>query len=139
MTGFGRCEMELDGRKIVVELKSVNNRYLDVSIRTPKVLSLLEENIRSQIKERLARGHVDAYIYYQNLRQDAKKAHVDLALLRGYMQAMDMIATESGLPNDLTLADIARLPDLVTMVEESSKASENLNFPTILPLWLTSF
>jgi len=128
MTGFGRCELEENGRRITVELKSVNNRYLDANIRMPRVLNLLEEAVRSRIKERLARGRVDVFIHYENLREDSKTAQVDVALLRGYMKALEVIGEESSLANNVTLADLMRLPELVTL----TTASEDMDAVTDL-------
>lgn len=128
MTGFGRCELEAEGRRMVVEIKSVNNRYLDVNIRLPKVMSLLEETVRGRIKSRVARGRVDVFIHYENLREDAKSAQVDVALLKGYLAALAVMEKESGLANNVTLADLMRLPELVTL----SAASEDMDALTAL-------
>lgn len=123
MTGFGRCELEAEGRRVVVEIKSVNNRYLDVNIRLPRAMSLLEEAVRGQIKARLSRGRVDVFVHYENLREDAKSAQVDVALLQGYMAALAVMEKESGLENNVTLADLMRLPELITL----SAASEDVD------------
>ena len=128
MTGFGRCELEENGRRITVELKSVNNRYLDANIRMPRVLNLLEESVRGKIKSRLARGRVDVFIHYENLREDAKTAQVDVALLRGYLKALEVIGAEGAMENNVTLADIMRLPELVTL----TTASEDMDAVTDL-------
>lgn len=72
MTGYGRGSAQIDGRQMTVELKSVNHRFLDVAFRMPRSLSFLEEEARRILGERLARGHVDVYISYQNLREDAR-------------------------------------------------------------------
>ena len=78
MTGYGRGSAQIDGRQMTVELKSVNHRFLDVAFRMPRSLSFLEEEARRVLGERLARGHVDVYISYQNLREDARTVLVVL-------------------------------------------------------------
>ncbi len=88
MTGFGRAAGEKDGRKISLELKSVNHRYLDLNIRLPKSLSQCESLIRAQIKQSLSRGHVDVYVNYKNVREDSKEISVDKALAKAYHKAL---------------------------------------------------
>jgi len=121
MTGFGRCEWEQDGRRITVELKTVNNRYLDMNLRMPKGLSAQEEILRSRIKDRLARGHVDGFVTYQNLRQDAKTVTVDMPLAMGYLKAADEVAA-LGLEKRISALDILRLPDMVTVTQPEEDA-----------------
>ena len=105
MTGYGRAVETVNGREFTVEIRSVNNRYLDANIRMPRVLNLLEEAVRGRIKERLARGRVDVFIHYENLREDSKSAQVDVALLRGYLKALEVIGEESALANNVTLRE----------------------------------
>ena len=71
MTGYGRAMCETDGRQLTIELKSVNHRFLDLSFRMPRNLMFLEDEARKAIGARLARGHVDVFMTYRNLRSDA--------------------------------------------------------------------
>ena len=96
MTGYGRGSAQIDGRQMTVELKSVNHRFLDVAFRMPRSLSFLEEEARRVLGERLARGHVDVYISYQNLREDARTVLVDPAMLSAHKKALEEIARLSG-------------------------------------------
>ena len=72
MTGYGKGTAARDGRELTVELKSVNHRFLDVSMRLPRILSCIEDPLRAAIAKRLARGHVDVFVNYRNTRSDAK-------------------------------------------------------------------
>lgn len=126
MTGFGRSNIERDGRKISLEIKSVNHRYLDLNIRLPRALSQCEELVRKKIKQKLARGHVDVYIYYKNLRQDAKVISVDASLAKAYYSALKEIKTVTGAKNDITAAKIAKMND-VLVISEKEEDEEILN------------
>jgi len=116
MTGYGRGTSERDGRAMTVELKSVNHRFLDIAFRMPRNLVFLEEAGRKRISSKLARGHVDLFLTYQNLRRDAKRVTVDRALFDGYVEALAGLR-DAGLADDLTLMSVAKLPDVMQVVE----------------------
>ena len=117
MTGFGRAAGEKDGRKISLELKSVNHRYLDLNIRLPKSLSQCESLIRAQIKQSLSRGHVDVYVNYKNVREDSKEISVDKALAKAYHKALREIKDLTGTENDITASKIAKMNDVLIITE----------------------
>ncbi len=116
MTGYGKGVVQKDGRELTVELKSVNHRFLDVSMRLPRVLSCIEDPIRQTIGERLVRGHVDVFVNYRNTRSDAKSVRVDNALLSAYVLAARTANETLGLTDDLTLSGVLRLPDATEIV-----------------------
>ena len=116
MTGYGRAFREVDGRQMTVEVKSVNHRFLDISFRMPRNLMFLEDAARKAIGAKLARGHVDMFVTYRNLRTDARKVTVDRALFEAYAGALEGVA-DLGLADDRTLMGIARMPDVMTVVE----------------------
>ena len=72
MTGFGKSEIAIDGRKLRVEIKTVNHRFLDISIREPRFMVFLEDEVRKYVKKNVSRGRVDVFIYYSSEREDAK-------------------------------------------------------------------
>lgn len=111
MTGFGRGTRFEDGREITVELKSVNNRFLDIGLKLPRQLSFLEDTIRHVIGAKLSRGHIDVYVNYRNTRTDSKKLFVDDAVVRAYLEAAQSISDLYGVKNDLTASSVLRLPD----------------------------
>ena len=132
MTGYGRAMCEIDGRQLSIELKSVNHRFLDLSFRMPRNLMFLEEDARKAIGAKLARGHVDVFMNYRNLRADAKKVTVDRALFDAYAGALDTVA-DSGLKDDRSLMSIARMPDVmvITEADEDQDALRELMKTTI--------
>ena len=124
MTGYGRAMREIEGRQLTIELKSVNHRFLDVSFRMPRGLMFLEDDARKRIAAKLARGHVDVFMTYRNLRSDTKTVRVDKALLSAYMQAFDQIAA-AGLKDDRAMMGVSRFPD-VLIVEEAPEDQDAL-------------
>ncbi len=128
MTGFGKGTFALDGRELTVELKSVNNRFLDISMRLPRVLSPLEDTFRHALQDRLNRGHVDVYVNYRNQREDAKSVRVDTQLLEAYLTCARTAARELSITDDLTLSKALALPDVAEIVpaEEDQEALQQL-------------
>ena len=118
MTGYGRATLERDGRQLTVELKSVNHRFLDLNFRMPRSFSFLEEDMRKQIGRAISRGHADIFVSYRNLREDAKKVAVDMALLTAYQKALDEIRDASGCADDRTLMSLARFGDVLVITEQ---------------------
>jgi len=125
MTGFGRAEVEDEGRKLTVELKTVNHRFLDINIRIPRTLGFAEELVRKTIKDRLSRGRVDVFINYSALAGDAKKAVADIGLMRSFLDAARQASNEIGLPDDLQLSHLIRIPDMI-VIEEEGEDEERL-------------
>ena len=119
MTGYGRAFVEIDGRQMTVEVKSVNHRFLDIAFRMPRNLMFLEDAARKVIGARLARGHVDVFVTYRNLRADSKIVQVDDALFSAYVDALRTLRGAAGLDlrDDSTLMGIARLPDVMVVSE----------------------
>ena len=116
MTGYGRAMLDVDGRQLTIELKSVNHRFLDISFRMPRNLMFLEDEARKLIGAKLARGHVDVFMTYRNLRSDARNVTVDRALFDAYASALDGLA-DSGVRDDRSLMSIARMPDVMVVSE----------------------
>ena len=116
MTGYGKGVAARDGRELTVELKSVNHRFLDVSMRLPRVLSCIEDPLRRTIADRLSRGHVDVFVNYRNTRSDSKTVRVDETLLSAYVAAAKAANETLALKDDLTLATALRLPDVTEIV-----------------------
>ncbi len=116
MTGYGKGAASRDGRELTVELKSVNHRFLDVSLRLPRVLSCIEDAVRGTIAERLSRGHIDVFVNYRNTRSDAKTVRVDETLLSAYVEAARSANAALSLRDDLTLSNVLRLPDVTEIV-----------------------
>lgn len=117
MTGFGRAAVEREGRQITVELKSVNHRYLDLGFRMPRMIGFVEDTLRAVLGRELSRGHVDIYIYYKNVREDARRVNVDIGLMGEYLRAGREAAEQLSLKNDIGLNAALRLPDVTEIVQ----------------------
>ena len=117
MTGYGRYEAENEESRLVVEIKSVNHRYCDISIRLPKILNPYENLIRKQLKEKISRGKVDVFITYENIAQgeDSIAYHPDMA--RAYVNLIRQLSDDFSLKPGLDAAMLSRYPDVYTMEE----------------------
>lgn len=123
MTGFGRGEAADQRYKITVELKSVNNRYLEVALHSPRLLLPLEHTIKSRIAKVAERGKVDVYIQVETVGECLPTVNVDLALSTAYMQAADDVAAAIARPNDMTVSRILGLPGVLS----TEKAADDMD------------
>jgi uncharacterized protein (TIGR00255 family) len=115
MTGYGSAKGSIGDLAISVELKSVNNRYLDSSVRMPRSFLFAEDAVKSAIQRHISRGKVDMFINIDSSAADDMSVKVNEALLRGYLDAIGRIAEEYGLENDLTAVSAARFPDILSV------------------------
>lgn len=124
MTGFGRCEILEGSRKVTVEMKSVNHRYLDVSIKMPKKLNFFDAAIRGLLKEYIQRGKVDVFITYE----DFSESHVSLMynhkIAAQYVAYFEQMAGEFQLKNDMQVSTLARCPEVLVMEEQQEDETE---------------
>lgn len=134
MTGYGRRLLSRDGREITVEIKTVNHRFLDVSLRMPRALSFAEEAVRKRLGKSLRRGHVDMNVSYLNLRADARVVRVDEGLVAQYQTAIQNLGKVLNGTGDIDpAAFIAAQPDVltVTVCEEDQEAVLSLLMDTM--------
>ena len=117
MTGYGRGALERDGRQLTIEIRSVNHRFLDLSLRLPRCLGFAEQAIRERIGKKLSRGHADVFATYRNLRDDSRTAVIDPALLTAYLVALDEIKAKSVLRDDRSVMTVAAMRDLIVVSE----------------------
>ena len=124
MTGFGRCEVSEDSKKITVEMKSVNHRYLDLGIKMPKKLNAFEADIRALLKEYIQRGKVDVYITYEDLSGSDETLcyHEDVAAQ--YVEYFQKMAEKFNLRNDLSASVLARCPEVLVMEDQQEDEDE---------------
>ena len=118
MTGYGRCQLERDGRVMTVEVKSVNHRFLDTSYRLPRHLAFLDDAVRRGVSARLSRGHVDVFVNYENHRDDAREVRADTALACAYQRAIGELSAALSLSGGLSVEEYARMPDVLTIQEK---------------------
>lgn len=119
MTGYGKGIAEADGKKITIEIKTVNHRYLDFGLKFPKTFLFLEDAMKKQIGGELVRGHVDMYLTYEQTESAKGGYAVDFDLLENYLSMASQVAEKSGLENDVTVSSLIRNGDIVTRAENS--------------------
>lgn len=124
MTGFGRCEVQEGDRKITVEMKSVNHRYLDVNIKMPKKLNFFETAIRSELKNYIQRGKIDIFIAYEDFTESNVCVKYNKELASEYMTYLDKMAEDFSLDNDVRVSSLARFPEILTMEEQTVDEEE---------------
>ncbi len=115
MTGYGSAKGAVEGLEIHVELKSVNNRYLDASVRMPRSFLFAEEAVKSRVQKHISRGKVDVFVSVDAGAAGDLTVKVNEGLARGYLEAIRHIAAEYGLPDDLTAQSLGRFPDVLTV------------------------
>ncbi|MBS5150184.1 MAG: YicC family protein [Butyricicoccus pullicaecorum] len=119
MTGYGRARKSVDGREISVEVRAVNHRYLDVNLKCPRAYGFLEEALKKAASTRIARGKVDVFVQILGTSADDLKVSVNTALAQHYMNALCALSEATGLPNDVSLLSLARMPEV--LVEEQAE------------------
>ncbi|MBD5551692.1 MAG: YicC family protein [Lachnospiraceae bacterium] len=124
MTGFGRCEVTGEDRKLTVEMKSVNHRYLDVNIKMPKKLNFFETAIRTELKNYITRGKVDLFITYEDYSESSGSLKYNKALAKEYLTYLRQMAEEFELDDDIRVSTLSRYPEVFVMEEQSIDEEE---------------
>ena len=125
MTGFGRYETVTDEYKISVEMKAVNHRYLDLSIKMPKKFNYFDASIRTLLKKHIQRGKVDLFINYEDYTEGNLSLKYNKGLAGEYMNAFQQMAEQFQIPNDITVSALSRFPEVLTM-EQTPEDEEQL-------------
>lgn len=118
MTGFGRCETEVNGRRITVEMKSVNHRYFEFSCRTSRGYSFLEDKLKKYVATKVARGKVDMYVSVTESEDSEVNVTINKPLAAGYVNAIKTLATEYNIPDDLSVSVLSRYSDIFQIHKE---------------------
>lgn len=118
MTGFGRAEVTTAEYKITVEIKAVNHRYLDLSIKMPRKFNAMEAAIRNLLKEYMERGKVDVFISCETIADAKMNLRYNRTLAEEYMGYFDQMAKDFSIPNDITVSKLSALPEIFTMEDE---------------------
>ena len=122
MTGYGRHESVLHGRTLVIEVKSVNNRYLDCNVRLPRVYICAEDGVQRRVKEVISRGKVDVYVNMENNTEEAVSVTLNQPVAAGYMEALRKMAETFGLAPAVSIDLLSKFPDVFKV----DKVPENL-------------
>ncbi|MBQ9838792.1 MAG: YicC family protein [Oscillospiraceae bacterium] len=125
MTGYGRSVMTLNGREFTVELRSVNNRYLDCSVRLPRLVSFAEDAVKQAVKASVSRGKVDVFISVRTEGGEDAKVELNTAALEGYLKAMNRMVSEYGVRDDISVSTLSRMPEMF-LVEKPEVDEEQL-------------
>lgn len=124
MTGFGRYEIEENNRRFTVEIKAVNHRYLDLSMKMPKKLNSFEAAIRNVIKEYAERGKIDLFVSYEDLSEENVTIKYNKDVAATYLKYLNDMQTEFGLDNDIRVSTLSRYPEVFTMEEVEADEDE---------------
>lgn len=128
MTGFGKSTLSKEKREYQMEIKSVNHRYLDITIKMPKTLSYLEDEIKKEISSKIKRGKVDVYITYENGSQEGRNITINKELAKLYINQLKELAQEEQISDKIEVMEIAKLPDILSIKvdEEDEKIKQEV-------------
>ena len=115
MTGYGRAVETVNGREFTVELRSVNNRYLDCTVKLPRSLSFAEEAVKQAVKHSVSRGKVDVFITVKSENADDTKISLNTAVVEGYLAAMRTMVENYGVKDDISVSTLSRMNDVFTV------------------------
>ena len=115
MTGYGRAVETVNGREFTVELRSVNNRYLDCTVKLPRTLSFAEEAVKQAVKATISRGKVDVFITVRSEGAADVKVTLNASMVEGYLSAMKQMVVDYGVQDDISVSVISRMPDVFTV------------------------
>ncbi|MCI9413095.1 MAG: YicC family protein, partial [Clostridia bacterium] len=119
--GFGRAKLEKEGREYLVEIRSVNHKYTDITVKAPRNLMYLEDKIRKAILQKVARGKIDVFVSYANYGIEGKNVMINKELAKIYIQELTELAEENDIPSGLRASEISKLPDVMNIqLEEDS-------------------
>ena len=131
MTGYGRAVETVNGREFTVELRSVNNRYLDCAVKLPRALSFAEDAVKQAVKGAISRGKVDVFISLRSESAQDVKITLNAPMVEGYIAAMRQMARDYGIREDISVSLLSRMPDVFTVdkpeVDEEQLLSDLLS------------
>lgn len=122
MTGYGRGECLLYDRKFTVEIKSVNHRYNDITIKMPRTLLIYEDKVKKLLSREIFRGKTDVYINFESYSKDDVRVNVNDALAEGYVTALKSLKNRFDIKDEISLSLIARFPDIITVEKDISES-----------------
>lgn len=114
MTGYGKGVGAFDGRELTIELKSVNHRFLDVTVKLPRTLLYAEDTVRKTLQSRLSRGHVDVFVTLVDKREGVTSIRLDKSVASAYVELSKNVSEEYGIVNDFGVTSLLKIPDVLT-------------------------
>lgn len=118
MTGFGRCELAEEGRKVTVEMKAVNHRYSEFSVKLPKRLNVCDVMVRNILKQYISRGKVDVFVSYEDETEGKGCVKYNAELAKEYYNILMRMAEEFPIENDIRISGLSRYPEVLTIESE---------------------
>ena len=118
MTGFGRGEFENENRKMIVEMRSVNPRYCEVNVRMPRIIGMMENDIRNYVKQELSRGKIDVFVTYEDHSEKSEKIKYNELLAEEYLSYFRQMSERFSLENDITVSNLSRYPEVLKLEEQ---------------------
>ena len=115
MTGYGKSNTEKNSRKYQVEIKSVNHRYLDISVKMPRVLSYLEEDVKKEIATKVKRGKIDVFISFENNSLEGKQIKINTEVAKIYINELKKLAEQENLLANIEVTEISKFPDVLSI------------------------
>ena len=127
MTGFGRASLESNGKNYIIEIKTVNNKYSDITVKSPKRLSFMEDKIRKQIANRITRGKVEVSVSFFDFSNKSKNVVLNKEIAKEYIKQLREIADENNLSENISVVEIAKLPDILNSIDsDNDEEGENI-------------
>ena len=120
MTGFGRASLESNGKNYIIEIKTVNNKYSDITVKSPKRLSFMEDKIRKQIANRITRGKVEVSVSFFDFSNKSKNVVLNKEIAKEYIKQLREIADENNLSENISVVEIAKLPDILNSMDSDN-------------------
>ena len=120
MTGFGRASLESNGKNYIIEIKTVNNKYSDITVKSPKRLSFMEDKIRKQIANRITRGKVEVSVSFFDFSNKSKNVVLNKEIAKEYIKQLRAIADENNLSENINVVEIAKLPDILNSIDSDN-------------------
>lgn len=121
MTGFGRSTYEIEGREYTVDIRSVNHKYNDISIKMPRTISYLEDKVRKQVLASVTRGKIDVFISMQDFSEKGKEIKLNRELAKAYISELRSLSEETGVDCKINVIDISRFPDVLNIKDEENE------------------
>ena len=120
LTGFGRASLESNGKNYIIEIKTVNNKYSDITVKSPKRLSFMEDKIRKQIANRITRGKVEVSVSFFDFSNKSKNVVLNKEIAKEYIKQLREIADENNLSENISVVEIAKLPDILNSIDSDN-------------------
>ena len=121
MTGFGRAKYDVEGRQYIVEIKSVNNRYCDISVKIPRAISYLEEKVKAEVSKIVSRGKVDVFITFYNNSTKGRTIKFNSDLAEMYIEELRNLADKSGISGNIHVTEISKFPDVLLVENDEDE------------------